>query len=318
MCAIVSALLMWSVGLAVMVAAPPPSAAAAEPKERTKLKGHKNFESLAFSPDGKTLASAGAGGVKLWDPKSGKETLSLEADGKTRAGGAVAFSPDGKVLATNAVGNGVKLFDPATGRELKALADSQGAKALAFSPDGNSLATTAGTWDLGTGLRRHTAGDQFCVAYSPDGKSIALGGNSLALYDAATGEKIRKLGDEGHALWAVAFRPDGKAVASLGLTSKVRLWDPATGMELSELEGAERFESHGLPARPSLAISADGKLLAVGEEGEGVWLWDLTSRKKIATLKRASGPVAFSRDGRTLATGGEDEAILLWDLPTDK
>src|SRR5205085_333288 len=125
---------------------------------------------------------------------------------------------------------------------------------------------------------------QFCVAYSPSGKTIAAGDSGINLYDAATGQELRSFGEDGRAIWSVVFSPDGKALATLGYTSGVKLWDPATGNELAELEGAQKLRELGLPSLPCIAYSPDGKYLAAGGKDGGLWLWDVTTRKKVAIL----------------------------------
>lgn len=236
--------------------------------------------SLAFSPDGKTLASgSGDTFVYLWDPATGKQIRRL--DGHQHWVRSVAFSPDGKTLASGSQDKSVRLWDPATGKEIRQLAGhAHGVRSVGFSRDGKMLASgsehTIALHDPATGKQLpHKVGklafDFLCLALSPDGKTVALGGGhgsfEAHLVDLATGNVIARCPHK-DAVWSVAFSPDGTMMASASHDHKLGLIEVATGKVIARVDGQQG------PIF-CVAFSPDSKTVLAGGEDTGVLVWDI-------------------------------------------
>jgi WD40 repeat protein len=304
--------------------------------------------SVAFSPDGKSLA-AGAwdGTLRLWKVPGGKELRQLgKQRGQVRS---VAFSPDGKILACGSGGSGIIFWDPATGKELRRLVGPTAF--LTFSPDGKLLASKGGDethriWDVASGREVRRLGRQrdaqqdggsernlidFPVVFSADGKTAASATvptgpfgygtrPTFRLWEVATGKEVRSFKGKPSSFGPAAFSPDGKLLAvgagwpALRNGTFINLWDVNQGAELRPIEEKKAGMAD---AAFSLAFSLDGKILASSGGGPLIQLWEIATRRELCRFEapdagRAS--LAFSPDGRLLASGSTDITVLLWDL----
>jgi eukaryotic-like serine/threonine-protein kinase len=244
--------------------------------------GYGTVAALAFSPDGRTLASGhlvDRNNVRIWDAATGRLLTTLE--GHTDRVRALAFTPDGKSLATASSDGTVRLWDVASWRErsvLKGHTDS--VNAVAFSPDGKTLASAgndgdlriwnrfeAGSSDLASRVL-HNRANPMALAFAPDGKTLAVADTlgSITFCDLDRPTPIRLIHSDGDELRQLAFTPDGAAIASGGKNGVIRLWDPATGQELLSL-AAHRAQINGL------AFSPDGSTLGSVAHDGSVRLW---------------------------------------------
>jgi WD40 repeat protein len=281
-----------------------------------ELHGHSaNVTRLAFSPDGKRLATASEDHtVKVWKTDDGRELLTLagHAAGVT----SVAFSPDGGRLASTGHDRAVHVWDSASGL-LCFMLSGHAAPVMdvAYSPDGRRLATaslddTVKVWSTTGGQAslalRPAVSIPLGLAFSPDGRHLAGGcwkeSKDVAVLDAATGKVVRVLKGHEMQLAAVAYAPDGKRLASLSLDNTVRVWDPATGQAVytRRLGGKP---SGGVDAR-RLAYSPDGRLLAAAARTETVKVWEAATGRELHDFRVSATCVAFSPDARRLAWAG--------------
>jgi WD40 repeat protein/serine/threonine protein kinase len=240
--------------------------------------------SLAFSPDGKTLATGvrSSNTVQLWEV--GKWQLRVTLRGPKGDVGALAFSPDGQTLVSG-VG-----FAGNTGQE--------------------GPRTTL--WDLTIEPPRIKfqlpgAGS---VAFSSDGMTLATSqAGRVHLYDVATRKERTSFGINLGAIATVVFSPDGNILASTASDRTVRIWKVDTAQQIGCL-------AHQAPVT-FVAFSADGKTLASGDANNLVRLWDLERLADQITLQHDPGGVAtlvFSADGKKLISVGQE--VKFWDLPT--
>jgi WD40 repeat protein len=213
---------------------------------RTLAKQASGVSTVAFSPNGKILASnSGELGaqVKLWDSASGKALRTMPS--QTLEVKSVAFSPDGKTLAIDSFGR-IKLWKVTSAKELRTVAlTAEGhSNAVVFSPNGKKLAISfqspASSIALGgvaSGKQLRSLNSPFgvgAVAFSPDGRTLAGGSadGTIILWDARSGKRPRILDGHSDVVKSVAFSPDGKTLASGSADGTVKLWDLASGKEL--------------------------------------------------------------------------------------
>jgi WD40 repeat protein len=275
---------------------------------------------LAFSADGRTLATAGGDGtIRLWNPTTHKQLSHFSSH--TRYIGVIAFSPDGKTLATGGGDGTTRLWNPTTHKQLDRLTGHTGpVRAMAFSPDGMTLAT--GGYDGTIRLWNPTTHKQLgrlvghthyinLIAFSPDGKTLATASDdgTIRLWNPTTHKQLGHFTDRTRDINVIAFSPDGKTLATGGGDGSIRLWNPTTHKQLDHFTDRTRNIN-------VIAFSPDGKTLATGGDDGTTRLWNPTTHKQLDRLTGHTGyinVIAFSPDGKTLATAGDDGTVRLWN-----
>ncbi len=298
---------------------------------------------IALSHDGKLLASVDVtkktgprGGatvwlpdhrVRLWDAHTGKELRQLAIAAKellpgVRAGFShVGFAPDGKTVVTGETVDGtLRFWDPATGRELRRVADFAGTVGpFTFSPDGKSVAVGHGNSvvrpiDLASG--KDLAGGHghqsfvSSVAVMRDGRSVVTtgGDGTLRVWDAATGRELRRRAVPGldRAL------PGGTTYLAVGDDKGWRAHDLETGKELAVLRGHERNHSALSPDRRALATCGPDRVIRLIDPATG------RTRHELMKVDEAPAGMSFSSDGRLLVAWHADKSVTVWDAATGK
>jgi WD40 repeat protein len=280
--------------------------------------------SVAVSPSGELIASAGADGtVKLWRTSDGALLRTLT--GHEGDANGVAFSPDGSYVASAGSDGTVRVWRTQDGRLLHTLTHGGGiALSVAFAPNGQLLASggedgTVKLWRVATGAAERTIHAHelwvSSVAFSPDGSLLASASadGTVKLWQVANGQPAGDI--QAHNLWVtcIAFSPNGQLLASSGEDGTVKLWRVADG----ELTRTLNY-SPDTPAY-SVAFSSDGSQVAAGGGANYIRVWRVSDGTPLRTLTGHAAQVVsvvFVPNSPLLVSGGADSAIRVWRADT--
>jgi WD40 repeat protein len=300
-----------------------------------KFVGHPDgIQSVKFSPDGHSLASAGGdGAIRIWEVASGRLARKLPGD---RPGvSCLTFSPDGTRLIS-ARGNKIfalrrpqeswpiQIWDVASGQVVQTLAGhNEMVFSVAISRDGTRLASASGdrtvkVWDLATGQAVRTlsghGGGVGSVAFHPDDIHLASADAEkvIRVWHVPTGRVVRTLLGHTEYIAEVTFRPDGTRLMSAAWDGTIKVWGMAAGRTGRHLTGHSE-------AVAGIAFRPDGTCLASASDDHTIKIWDLATSQTLRTLTGHNGSVTsvtFSPDGARLASASDDHTIKIWDPAT--
>ena len=299
---------------------------AASPPPALVVQAHPDgVEGLAFSSEGRTLASCSSdGAVRFWDVTTGKQTGQITQPRRSKA---FAFSPDGRRFACNGTGRDeLVLYHWPSLSQTHTLQVEGGSGPITradFSQDGDVVATlhddfSARLWDAGRGELLHTIpgsiGNYRAGGFSEDGKTFAAVGahRSLIFVEVDTGRVLHHRRESVRGLHVAAFSPDLRLLAK-PRSSLVDLLEPRTGERLRVLR-----EPVGSPY--ALVFSRDGDRLYSGHRDGAIVVWDVaTGRRAQGYLQRAQAvkALAVAPGEDRLASGGGDGVVRIWNLSAE-
>jgi len=271
-----------------------------------RLRHGTSVDSVTFARNGRVLIFASRdGNVSFWEAATGKPLVKSH-----HYDAPIALSPDGHLIA--AANDGLHLHDLWTGNVVCRLSEAKdGLRTLRFSADGKSIAAlsaegTLGVWNTATGKQvgriEREKFEHFALA--PGGGPVAVCSNKgpVRLWDLAMRKEVRQYGGADDTFGALLFSADGKHLVALaGDKDKLlHVWDVATGQLVHEWKAG--------PGATSLAMSADGRMLAAGGK-----LWDMTTGRECGPVAGEIEPLSFSPDGSVLATA-DNRRVRLWDV----
>jgi WD40 repeat protein/serine/threonine protein kinase len=292
--------------------------------------------SVAFSPDGKQIASSHLdGAVKVWDAAAGKHIRTLRGPsvgsrpnikGESKAVHGLTFTPDGKHVIGGDRDGTVTVWDVDTGKESRALKGHTGeVNSVAVSADGKRIVSgsadkTVVIWDADTGkairtFKGHT-GSVAGVALSADAQRIISGSQdgTVKVWDAVTGEVLRTLVGHTAEVVGVTVSEDGQRIVSGSHDKTVKVWGAVTAAEPRAFQALPELAS-------GVAVSADATRIVSGSADKTVRVWDLAPRRQERTLKGHTGAVtsvAVSPDGKRVVSGSMDQTVKVWDAATGR
>ena len=282
------------------------------------------LKDTCFSPDGKWIAILGGVSVTLWDTNDGKLLRSFDVHdlyGTT----SLCVSPDGRWIATGGKDQTIKLWDAATGKEVRTYTGHADiVECVCFSPDGLQIASgsdngTIKLWDTESGQqilthRGHTAGVT-SVTFSPDGTRIVSGSKdaTVKFWNATAANNFRLLRGHFADISHICFSQDGKRIASASLAGAPKIWDAITGEAICSMK-AGSFKSY------RVAFNHDGTQLVSGQFDGTIRLWDASNGDELLTILAHPGQgvtsVGISPDNKLIVSTGLQGTLKLWDAET--
>lgn len=290
---------------------------------------HNGIWLPSFSPDGEYLLIDDGPTPHIWDIATGQMVLTFTGHTDDTFS---AYSPDGKYVFTSSLDGSARLWDAATGKQLRIFSDQNGpgGGASAYSPDGRYVATGAGgsdrdapsteirVWDASTGEQVQViTGVQgvAALAFSPDSRYILSGGGLIPqMWDVASGRLVRAFPGHTGEIRGVAFSPDGKRIASGSLDYTARVW------ALQPVQGALVLNGHTDEVW-SAAFSSDAKYILTASADMTARIWDATTGREVQRFVGHGarvGSAVYSPDGKTVLTASVDNTARLWDVATGK
>jgi WD40 repeat protein len=307
-------------------------------KQIISVKGHKeSINSALFSSDGRFVISIGSVSTKLWAINTVQRENHVRLvrifesffKGKINAIKDTRFNPDGKYMASARSDHTIRLWEVATGRQIKILKGHQDTvNAVRFSPNGKMIISgsndqTLRLWEFNTGkevriFRHQNVVGSIC--FSPDGKFIlsVSNDNTLRVWEVDSGKEVNVLLGHLSSIKSVGFSPDGKYALSGSLDGILLLWEISTGKVLKTFRGHKDSIN-------SVCFSPDGKYAATGSADNSVRLWHLFPNEELHFSEslllghfNSVNEVVFSPTGRQLVSCSDDNTIRVWDIATGK